>query len=236
MIAKEFNFRFDELAIDPMQIQAVLGFPDSPLPDPFNFYLEEALDFASQMTEILAVCRIVDGIALDPLKGSLSAGGTSFHIGKTLCKELRGAEKILFFVCTAGKSISEKSSSLLKGDDPAKGYIYDQVGSFLADAAAEKMQLLVQEELQQKGEKITNRYSPGYCQWEVTEQHKLFSLFHGDPCGVTLTASALMYPIKSISGMIGIGKTVSFRNYPCELCQIKDCFYRKVQMQNPSGQ
>jgi hypothetical protein len=225
---EEFNFRFDELTIDLMQIHAVLGFPDSPLPDPFNFYLEEAMDFASRLTEIRSAWLITENIVIDPLTGSLDAEGISFKIGKTLCKELRGSEKLLFFVCTAGKSISEISSGLLAGDNPTKGYIYDQVGSFLADAAGERMQLLVQEEMVLKGDKITNRYSPGYCQWEVSDQHKLFSLFPSSPCGVTLTPSALMYPVKSISGLIGIGKNVKYRNYPCVLCESLHCIYRKV--------
>jgi hypothetical protein len=224
----EFNFRFDELSIDTLQIHAVLGFPESPLPEPFNLYLDEAFDFASHLTEIRAIYAIEDQIKLDPSHGSLSAGRKLFQIGKTLCKELRGVEKILFFVCTAGKSISEKSSSLLKGEDPARGYIYDQVGSFIADGAAEKMQCIVRDEMMLHGEKITNRYSPGYCQWDVADQHLLFSIFPDAPCGVKLTQSALMQPIKSVSGLIGIGENVSYRNYPCELCQMKDCFYKRV--------
>ncbi len=126
----EFNFRFDELKIDPMQIHAVLGFPDSPLPEPFNLFLDESMTFASQLTEIKAAYTIMEPIEIDPQIGCLNIGCKTFQIGKTLCKELRGAEKILFFVCTAGKSISERSSLLLKGEDPVRGYIYDQVGSF----------------------------------------------------------------------------------------------------------
>lgn len=226
MSIKEFNFRYDELSIDPMQIHAVLGFPGSPLPEPFDIYLREALVFASKLTEIRATYTIAESIELDPRMGSLHFGSRSFQIGKTLCKELRGAEKILFFVCSAGNDISELSSGLLKGGDPARGYIYDQVGSFIADGAAGKLQNIVKEELTSQGVKITNRYSPGYCNWDVAEQHLLFSLFPEPPSGVTLTQSTLMNPVKSVSGLIGIGEKVSYRDYPCELCQLTECFYR----------
>ncbi|MCK7538940.1 MAG: hypothetical protein MZV63_52410 [Marinilabiliales bacterium] len=47
---------------------------------------------------------------------------------------------------------------------------------------------------------ITNRFSPGYCGWDVAEQHKLFSFFKDNFCGITLTESALMNPVKSVSG------------------------------------
>ena len=77
-------------------------------------------------------------------------------------------------------------------------------------------------------EKLTNRYSPGYCHWDVADQRKLFSLFPSAPCGVTLTSSLLMNPVKSISGVIGIGKSVGYRDYPCALCLSNHCIYRKT--------
>jgi hypothetical protein len=225
---KEFLFKYDELTLDQMGIHAVLGYPGSPLPAPFDSYLEEALEFASGLTEIRAICRIIEPVRLEPSKGSVHADGRSFLVGKTVCKELRNSEKLLFFVCTAGKSISDKSAELLKGDDPAKGYIYDQVGTFLTEAAGDRMQQLVLAGLVDRDELITNRYSPGYCHWDVADQHLLFSLFPPAPCGVTLTSSALMHPVKSISGVIGIGKAVNYRDYPCALCQSLNCIYRKI--------
>lgn len=227
MTNKEYNFNYNELNLDMKGMQSVLGYPGSPLPAPFDTYLEEAMDFASQLTEIRAAFRIVDPVRLDHSKGSMMADGKSFLVGKTVCKELRKAERLLFFVCTAGKQISEKSAILLKGEDPAKGYIYDLVGTYLTEAAGDRMQQLVREELPD-GDRITNRYSPGYCHWDVADQHQLFSLFPPAPCGVTLTQSALMHPVKSISGVIGIGKEVIYRDYPCALCQSLNCIYRRT--------
>ncbi|MEI7830815.1 MAG: vitamin B12 dependent-methionine synthase activation domain-containing protein [Prolixibacteraceae bacterium] len=227
MISKEYNFEFNDLTIDLPAVHAVLGFPDSVLPAPFDEYLDEALGFASQLTDIRACFRIFDLIRLEPSTGSIHADEKEFMVGKTVSKELRNSEKLLFFVCTAGKSISQKSAELLKGEDPAKGYIFDQVGTFITEATGDRMQQLIQEELP-SGKKITNRYSPGYCHWNVSDQHKLFSLFPSAPCGVTLTDSALMNPVKSISGVIGIGQAVNYRDYPCALCLSVNCIYRKL--------
>lgn len=228
MTVKTLIFKYGDLHIDIQGIHAVLGFPGMELPEPFDGYLEEALEFAAGLAEIQAAYQVIENVRLDPGNGTINAAGVIFRVGKTLCKELRGAEKLLFFVCTAGKSISEKSSQLLTGEDPAKGYIFDQVGTFLTEGACEKMQQLFEKEVVKGGEKITNRYSPGYCQWDVSDQHKLFSLFPTAPCGVTLTGSALMNPVKSASGLIGIGREVKFRDYPCELCSSLNCIYRKV--------
>ncbi len=227
MISKEYNFSFKDLTIDLPALHAVLGFPESMLPEPFDEYLEEALEFASQLEDIRASFRIFEEIQLEPSKGSIHAGGKEFLVGKTVCKELRNAEQLLFFICTAGKSISQKSAELLKGEDPAKGYIFDQLGVFITEAAGDRMQQLIREELP-SGKNITNRYSPGYCHWNVSDQHLLFSLFPPAPCGVTLTESALMNPVKSISGVIGVGQAVSYRDYPCALCLSVNCIYRKL--------
>jgi len=227
MEIRESRFEFSELAVDLRNLNAILGYPDSPLPPPFDEYLEEALEFAANLTDIRAAWRIVGDIHIDPTAGSLIAGGQTFRTGKTVCKELRNSEEMLFFVCTAGRSISEMSTFLLHGDDPAKGYIYDQVGIFLAEAVGDRLQQIVKAELA-AGKMITNMYSPGYCHWDVSDQHRLFELFPPAPCGVTLTDSALMDPVKSVSGVIGIGKSVSYREYPCALCLSLNCIYRRT--------
>lgn len=227
MVLKEFSYKFDDLTVDLKAIHALLGYADLPLPAPFDEYMEEALAFASQLTDMRAVCCKVKDIRLEPSAGRIVADGRTFPVGKTVCKELKNAEELLFFVCTAGKSISDRSQFLLHGEDPAKGYIYDQVGIFITEAVGERMMQSIRQELP-AGIKTTNRYSPGYCHWPVSDQHLLFSLFPEAPCGVTLTESALMNPIKSISGVIGIGKAVSYRDYPCTLCLNQNCIYRKI--------
>lgn len=79
----------------------------------------------------------------------------------------------------------------------------------------------------------TNRFSPGYCGWHVSEQHKLFSLFPApEPCGVRLTPSALMMPIKSVSGIIGLGSHVRRMDYTCGLCDYLQCYKRKLKVKS----
>jgi hypothetical protein len=60
----------------------------------------------------------------------------------------------------------------------------------------------------------------------VEEQKKLFSFLPKEFCGVSLTDSALMIPIKSISGIIGVGKNVEYKQYFCDTCGRKDCTYK----------
>ena len=73
---------------------------------------------------------------------------------------------------------------------------------------------------------ITNRYSPGYCVWHLKEQKSLFSLLPAEYCNITLTDSCLMQPIKSVSGLIGIGANGKQKTYLCSICELSHCLYR----------
>ena len=225
---KEFNYRFNELVIDQELIKELLGYKNVVMPPPFDTYLEDAFHDAANLPDIFAKFIIAEDVLFDDRKKMMVAGGQEFTPGKTLISELKGSEKVAFFITTAGKTIWEKSEKLLKGDDPVSGYVYDILGSAIADAAADRMQSFLKEEAERQGEKITNRYSPGYCNWSVADQHKLFSLFRGSTCGVLLTDSALMYPVKSISGVIGIGRDVKYREYQCALCEMVNCAFRRL--------
>jgi cobalamin-dependent methionine synthase I len=48
-----------------------------------------------------------------------------------------------------------------------------------------------------------SRYSPGYGDWDISEQAKLFRLVPGDAIGVHLSETHQMTPEKSVSAMIG---------------------------------
>jgi len=106
----------------------------------------------------------------------------------------------------------------------------DVIGSSIVEAAMD----LIHDDLENKMKDarlgITNRYSPGYCGWDVVEQQKLFGLLPQGFCGVSLSASSLMTPIKSISGIIGIGINAKRRAYTCNLCDDKNCLYRNKKV------
>ena len=165
-------------------------------------------------------------------KGKLHIPGVQFNTGQTIVKLLKGARLFIFFIATAGPGPEKLSRKLMEEGQFLEGYAADLVASTLAEAAAQHLHDHLKEMLDLKGLKITNRYSPGYCGWKVDEQQKLFSLFPKGSCGISLSASSLMSPIKSLSGILGAGPDVGFRDYTCELCSMKDCSFRKTRHTN----
>jgi len=142
--------------------------------------------------------------------------------------QLKEMEQIAIFVCTAGAEITDLSNQFLQNGDSLTFYTLDTVGSIAADKTAEKIQRELEKQVKTEGNQISDRFSPGYCQWSVAEQQKIFSLLPNNFCGIQLSASALMHPVKSVSGIIGIGANLSQKGYQCEWCTNKDCFAGKI--------
>ncbi len=158
----------------------------------------------------------------------LAIPGLVFDSGKIIHKMLRHSEKYALFVVTAGSEAENLARSLIAEGNYLDGYIVDLLASALVDSAADQLQEQVRNMASSQGLLITNRYSPGYCSWQVEEQQKLFSLFPEECCGISLSESSLMSPVKSISGIIGMGSQVSYRDYTCEICSMLHCQFRKV--------
>ena len=150
-----------------------------------------------------------------------------FAIGKIIERQLKGAEAYAFFFFFSGVEYEAFQERLKKEGDMVRVFIADALGSVIAEKAADQMELSLQENIDKLGWHHTNRFSPGYCGWHVSQQQLLFPLFKGETCGVKLTESSLMLPIKSVSGIIGLGPNVRHLDYTCGLCDFKQCYKRK---------
>ena len=151
-----------------------------------------------------------------------------FDMGKIILRQLRGSEAYALFICTSGVEYETYQQQLKGQGDMVRVFIADALGSVIAEKCADQMEQHLQMEIDKLQWHHTNRFSPGYCGWHVSQQQILFPLFNGHTCGVRLTDSSLMLPIKSVSGIIGLGSTVRHLDYACGLCDFKQCYKRKV--------
>lgn len=152
-----------------------------------------------------------------------------FTMGRIIERQLRGSEAYALFVCTAGLAFEQFQQQLKRENDMVRVFIADALGSVIAEKCADQMEHVLQQSIDKLGWHHTNRFSPGYCGWHVSQQQLLFPLFEGNTCGVRLTDSSLMMPIKSVSGIIGIGPDVRHLDYSCGLCDFTQCYKRKLK-------
>jgi len=151
---------------------------------------------------------------------------TDFRLSEILFNEMMRSEMTALFVCTAGNLYSDLSTQYNKDGDLIMSYIVDIAGNIAVRKIAYMIHCKLTEDVSIQGMKTTNYYCPGNCGWRINDQQKLFMLVNGDFSGIKLTADNLMQPLKSLSGIIGIGKHVFFRENTCELCGNKNCIYR----------
>lgn len=227
MELQEYRYRFDDLDISVDIIEKFMGYEAGHSPEPIPDLINEVLAIAHDYCDIKGGYIIKSDVEMRREEQLLTVNGVEFDVKRIISGQLRKIDQIALFLCTAGPGISNYSKQLMHDGDFVKGYIVDVVGSEIVESAMDRIQLDLEQQLGLTGLYITDRYSPGYCGWSVGEQHKLFSFFPRNFCGISLTPSSLMEPIKSVSGIIGIGTEVRRKGYVCNMCDMVNCIYRE---------
>lgn len=223
---REYTFKVkgDELGISAQELIDLSG---NNIPEQKTFFLEAA---QNAIDSVLGFVKVESVVKLYPLfisNENVDIGNKSFLVGKKITKLLYKSEYGAVFVTSAGRIFQEKSFQFGENGQLIESYFVDLLGSVTVEKGMDYIQNLLAEKLKQNKLKITNRYSPGYCDWHINTQKDLFSLINAQSINVQLLDSFLMYPSKTISGLIGVGTEVKFLKHLCDLCNSRDCIYRK---------
>jgi hypothetical protein len=144
-----------------------------------------------------------------------------------LAKTLKNAEKIVCFVGTIGTDVEDEINRLLGKQKLADAYILDAMASVAVENMIDRFQNLMENRFSAEDRTVTLRFSPGYCDWPVTQQKKLFRVFDRQEIDVDLLESCLMRPRKSISGIFGVAPHTGSPYNPCVQCRKLDCEARR---------
>jgi len=220
-------FILNDISLNMDAIARLIGnYTEASLPEPYPRIIRSELEILPEYVNIQGGYRIIEDFELQIPENSILINGLSFHTGHQVMQHLKNSEKLAFYICTAGEGITKRSNELINKGLLVEGYITDMLGSVIVEEAMNNIHRELKKKMEQENYRVSNRYSPGYCDWDVAEQHKLFSLFPRGFSGVLLTPGALMHPVKSVSGVIGIGKEIKFHKYVCDACSNVNCIYR----------
>ena len=157
-------------------------------------------------------------------------GGLSLR-SRELSKSMENCEAIVCFIATVGNKVESQIKRLMEENRLSEAYILDAMGSVAVENMVEKFHRRMMTKYEIEGKGVTLRFSPGYCDWPLSDQKKLFSLFDLFHLKVKLTDSCLMLPRKSISGVFGVipsHVSLPVRSYnPCSECEQRDCIARR---------
>lgn len=228
---KEFRYTFKELGIVNGDIGELMGFEDGVIPEPFPELIDFALNNFPPICSIKGGYKTFNSNEASIGKNTITINGQVFNPSKIIITQFKNASSLGLFICTAGPEISQLSKEVSGNGDPLLSYVYDLIGSITVEKVTDKIQNELEVECQKSGLKLSERFSPGYCDWNVAEQQMLFALMPENFCGVSLSESSLMSPIKSVSGIIAIGDQMERKGYQCLWCTDKNCMTGKIKRQ-----
>jgi hypothetical protein len=200
----------------------------------YSFMLQKLDELKNTNLQAVGGYRIFNVEKLKIQEGQIQVGDVSMYMDRQVCGYMREASSVALFLCTAGSIFSTQYREYSKDCDYLEAFITDSIGSLTVENAMDNIQRELQASAKEAGQGISNRYSPGYCNWPLTGQQELFRLIGENSTGITLSDSCLMYPTKSVSGIIGIGTRMKRREYGCAICNNKNCIYRRIVQRNKS--
>ncbi len=194
-----------------------------------DFLITQILEYIDRCIDLSTPCAcysVFDNPELNMEGGLMKLEGKTFHLNKMVTAALKKSTGVAIFAGTCGPGVEALSKDLMKEGHSLGSYLVDLIGSEIAEGVADFIHKRIEADMEALGIHITNRYSPGYCQWPVSDQQQLFALLGSNNCGIELTESSLMIPIKSVSGLVGVGKEVKNKGYACAACDANYCIYR----------
>ena len=157
---------------------------------------------------------------------SVQVGGLT--IVGNVTEILQGATRLAVFMVTVGSEITRQARMRREGGEVFSGQVLDTIGSWATELAAEALMAELASHLG-ADESFTVRYSPGFCGMDLSQQRLLFRLVPANTVGISLLPSLFMEPLKSISGLVGLGPRaiVGVHLSPCERCTQVGCHLRR---------
>ncbi|MDL1958648.1 MAG: hypothetical protein LWX01_08795 [Deltaproteobacteria bacterium] len=200
----------------------------------FSYSLSTKVESYSKRLDELLIPRLhyqIETINNIGKKSVSINGGTTFRSRK-LTHALKDSDEIVCFVATVGSIIEDEIDGLMAQRRLSEAYVLDTMGSVAVENMVEQFHQCEEPLFLSENRSVTLRFSPGYCDWPLTDQKKLFGLFDSEVTGVELLDSCLMQPRKSISGVFGLyhssNSHSSLPYNPCRHCKKTDCIARRA--------
>lgn len=215
------------IAIDPGEVYHLLGYPSSDrVEDKVRDAVKELTGFTLRIITPKYQYTVVPINAYQDDESVVLGDKTVLH-GEGIASALRFADEAGIILVTIGQRIVD-AIKRMEETDVTRSFFLDATASVAVESLAEMVHLEIAEKAFEKELYVGHRYSPGYCDWDLTQQRILFSLLDGAKIGVRLTRTHLMIPRKSISAIVGLGQNEEkMAISPCGSCRREDCMARR---------
>lgn len=150
-------------------------------------------------------------------------------ISNDIKNHLKDCHSIVIMAVTAGANI-EKNIKLMEKTNLTKALIMDACATTLVEEVCDEIEKAIKIQAESKKLNITSRFSPGYGDLSLEAQKDIVSLINSNRrIGLNLSSNNILFPRKSVTAIIGIGKIEKKNNInKCINCNKKDtCLFRR---------
>ncbi len=151
-------------------------------------------------------------------------------LSNSVIKHLDGCEKVICMATTVGAAIEQEITKKFERGDYLASVLLDAAATAAVEQAADLMEKNFAAQFSKDGYKMRWRFSPGYGDWNLTEQEKFFKICGAEKIGLHLTSAMMLEPRKSVTAIIGLEKISTQKNFSiqksCANCNKLDCSMR----------
>jgi hypothetical protein len=146
------------------------------------------------------------------------------------------ATELIVGLVTVGEEIEAAAAEASRRAEPTRALLLDCVGSAATEEAADRLgAAIVGAPSAGHRRAVPCRFSPGYGDWALKDQPRLFALLPHAQLGVTLLPSMMMVPRKSVSFAMWLGAAADRpADRGCAGCALDHCRYRR-RSRRPAG-
>jgi hypothetical protein len=154
--------------------------------------------------DIILIYRLIgiESVCADSVRLS---GGVTFNSG-ALATFLQDSREAVLMASSAGIAIENEINRLQHSGEMAKTLVYDAAASVITDAGLDWLMAYLRRPLIQRGKILTSsRFSPGYSDFELSNQSIFYDLLELSEWGIQITPKYILIPRKSVTAIAGIG-------------------------------
>ena len=136
---------------------------------------------------------------------------------------LGGCEEAMLLAGTIGAE-SERLLLRMQAKDPARALLLDAVFSAAIEAVIDDYEAEIRRDVNQQGLYLTDRFSPGYGDMPIMQCREICEVLQAQrTIGLTVSASGIMIPRKSVTAIIGVSKAEKPRRpHGCAVCSMRE--------------
>jgi hypothetical protein len=230
-----------DTSVQSAEFQRLLGYPrDIELEERALELSNEARAWYAENGRPWIYARQSD--TLDITSDAIVIDGVSFRSPRFL-KALReaGAESVVLVAVSAGEEVEREAERRWKDDKPDEYFFLEVFGSAVVEHLVMMAGARLCATTDVDGLAVLPHYSPGYPDWDIADQSKLFSLLTRGielPSSVTVLESGMLRPKKSLFAVFGLTReTDRVRKLTdlvaCQNCTLPGCDYRRAPYLRP---